>query len=560
MNQHPAMQNEHALPPALSRCAAQDTVFAPQPNRLALMQLEVTWPLAPLKLTIHRNTTVEFIESALIPYLAYAGYEPFFSIGGYDDSLSLSGDLETELHIIWLDFGRYDSLIQDGSFLPWLEERLLTLRGMSTAPILLCNTPTNTSLNKELAGLEKKVSDMRVFDLHSVLTPLGDKAFDQRMLALGATGFSAKAVLVMAQNLGMKWIPSAIAPRLKAIVVDLDNTLYSGILGEDSSEGLELTGAYRLLQEKLFDLKKQGLFLAVLSKNEAADVEGLFQTRQDFPLGIGDFSAKAISWNSKAEGMTDIARALRIGTDAILFIDDNMGELNAVSHAFPDVKLLHASDPELVNRALDFYPGLMSWIDTRENTLRSADLAANARREEAMKKEGDPLAYLKSLETKLVFGLNRTKDARRLYDLSQKTNQFNLALKRFQLADVERYLQQSDKLVVTVALSDKLSDSGIIASLMLGTEGDRLIVDELCISCRALGRGLEDYMIFRSISLAAEMAGLSRVGFAYSTAPRNGPARRWLEQSSGQTLKEKGLITMDVPDTPELPITAEIKV
>ena len=376
---------------------------------------------------------------------------------------------------------------------------------------------------------------------------MGESYLDPRLAAVGATNLSGPATLAIARELGLRWLPAALRPRLKCIAVDFDNTLYAGVLGEDGVAGVALTDAHRDLQRRLVALQGEGVFLAGLSKNEAEDVERLLEQRSDFPLRREHFSALAISWDSKAAGLARVADALNIGTDSILFVDDNLGEIAEVAAALPETRCLYSADAALALAELSLGPDLLAWGQTGSDTLRALDLAANAARAQ-IAGDADPLVYLGALETRLGFALDPADQIGRIAELSGKTNQFNLALSRLNEAEVARWLGRGDTSSVTVALSDNLSDSGVVAMLLMRLDGAALLVEELCISCRALGRRLETLMIATAVGAVADREGCREIRFAHATGPRNAPARTWLADFiSGDIAQDSGYCSVEYP-------------
>jgi FkbH-like protein len=306
-----------------------------------------------------------------------------------------------------------------------------------------------------------------------------------------------------------------------------------------------------VLQKRLLTLRDKGLFLAVVSRNQLADAEKLFETRTDFPLKRDDFSAFEVNWGSKAESVGRAAAALRIGIDSILFVDDNPGELAEVASAFPAVHTLYAEEnADDTARALMMYPGIFRWRVGDDDIKRVQDLAATTLREIEASIVGeatDPLAYLGELDTRLAFSFNDTRHLSRLAELSQKTNQFNLSLTRIAELEMEKLINAPDVAVVGVELNDKLSASGIIGMLVVRIREGMAEVEEICISCRALGRRLEDLMISEALCRAGQsLGGISKVTFHYDIGPRNRPAVDWLEHYSGEPTGSKaGRIDLD---------------
>ncbi|MBU6430200.1 MAG: HAD-IIIC family phosphatase, partial [Cyanobacteria bacterium REEB65] len=337
-------------------------------------------------------------------------------------------------------------------------------------------------------------------------------------------------------------------PRLKAIVVDLDHTLYDGVLGEDGPQGLVLKPEQGELQSTLARLQAEGILLAIASRNDPADVDQVFSVRPDFPLRREQFSAVMASWGPKPESIRQIAADLRIGPDSILFLDDNPGELTAVARELPEVRLLHmGGDLKTAVRALGDYPGLFRWGVGQADALRAVDLAASAMRQATLADSEDRQSYLRSLAVQLDFSLDPKLLLGRLAELCEKTNQFNLGLRRFSEVEVARRLKDPSCRVVAIALRDRLSDSGVIGAVFgRRDENGCAIVEELCISCRALGRGLEDAMVGEAVSKIASGLGVDRVAFDFRAGPRNQPAREWLSRFAGELLAEhEGRVGLD---------------
>jgi FkbH-like protein len=528
------------MPAALRRIDWQAALFAPRPRRMALQGLKASWPLRDVTVAVHRNAPFEYVAQAMPPFLAYAGLAATFRFGDYDDSLAFSDGDDADVQLVWLDHERYRDRLAPEALAAWLAERLAQLRAASLAPILVANwgaaDAEAVAFDAALERHCRALPGLRIYDRRPLIEAMGESYRDPRLAGVGATNLSGPATLAVARELALRWLPAMLRPRLKCIAVDFDNMLYAGVLGEDGIAGVRLTDAHRALQQRLVALHGEGLFLAALSKNEPEDVERLLAERADFPLRRAHFSAMAIGWHSKAAGLADIAAALNIGAESILFVDDNLGEIAEVAAAFPETPCVYGADPALALAELSLGPDLLA-----------ADLAANAARAQ-LARTTDPLAYLGALETRLDFALNPPDGIGRIAELSGKTNQFNLAVRRFNEAEVSRWVARGDTCAVTVALSDRLSDSGIVAMLLMRVEGEALLVEELCISCRALGRRLETLMIATAAGAVAEAQGCREIRFAHATGPRNAPARTWLAGFiSGDIEDEQGYCSVDYP-------------
>lgn len=521
--------------------AGQRLVLAERPGRLDLLRWRAVWPNRPVRIRLHRNQPFEFVASVLGPFLAFAGLEPSFDFGPYDDALSAVGEPPAsppDVELVWLDFGRYLGHQEPEAIGDWLAGRVRTLRLASSAPILIADATVAgepaTQLNALMRAAMDEIPGVYVVDQAAVLRDLGDAYEDARSERFAGSAMSDAAAIETARRFGLAWIPAVLGPRLKAIVVDLDDTLYEGVMGEVGPAALSLTDERAALQRCLVELADSGLLLAVLSRNEPEDVERLFEERPDFPLRPERLSAMEVSWRLKAEGMAAIVEKLRIGADSVLFLDDNPGELAGVVHAVPGIVPLDAADAGRALRGLRWYPGLAALRATREDSLRASDLASGETRRVLESKASDPLAYLRSLEIRLEFARSPLDQLNRIHELSQKTNQFNTGFLRLSEAATAARLADPATVMVTVSLRDRLSDSGVIGLIVVRVAGDGPpLVEEVAISCRALGRGVEDAIVAEALRGTMGTPSPDRIRFAFREGPRNGPAREWLGRLSG---------------------------
>ncbi len=528
----------------LSRAEWQQKIFVSHPKRTDLLTLTHDWGIQKKLIRVHRNHSFEHIASAMKPYLAYANLEAEFFYSDYDDSLSfasvaISDRIDAE--IIWLDYDRYLNNFDTEGLLNWICDRVKYLRQLSNAPILIsnwfgANNDACQIFNTKISELLSFIPGIKICDQNSLGQELGVRYFDERAAKFTGTKLSDVSCIFTARKFACHWLYSALHQRLKAIVVDLDGTLYEGIIGEDGIEGIELKPQHVALQKKLIELQQEGVFLAIASKNEAQDVEQLFATRLDFPLKLEHFSAWEIGWVDKAVGIEKIASKLRIGIDTILFIDDNPGELVAVAQQLPEIKTLRAEDFPSTAEVLSWYPGCWAWASSETDSLRIADLKFSEERENLMRKATDPYDYIKSLGVTITFSINPQQQMIRLCELSQKTNQFNLNFERLNEASMAQYIDSEHYCVVSFQLKDRLSDSGIIGIMVGYQNQDTLIIEELCISCRALGRNLENLMIAKAIQLILMELPSQKVVVKYQTASRNNPALTWLQNHSQEPL------------------------
>jgi len=546
-------------PGPVEHLAWQKILFAQRLNAFEILKLGAQAPSTGPVLRVHRNHAFETVSNALPAFLSFAGITLVPRLGDYDDSLSFDGPgpgVASEL--VWLDFARYPSLT-DHDLTAWLIGRLKALRGISAAPIIVANAPGRSAreahINDALAAWAGETADAAILDLAALASDPSFPFIDEARAVVTGTRYNAAAALATARALAFRVLPRFFTAPIKAFAVDLDNTLYDGVLGEDGIAGIVLTPGHAALQARLAEWAEKGVLLAVISRNEPGDVEALFAARPDFPLKAAHISSWQVGWTDKSASVSAAAEAFRIAPDSILLIDDNLGELIEAAAQTAGLRLLFAGDgPADALRALENYPGLPR--DAVGFEGRAADLRANKVRESLAHEASDSADYLAALGATLSFSLDPAKDRTRLAELSAKTNQFNLALRRLSEVEVDRFLSEDDRSVVHVRLADRLSDSGSVAALFARREGDSAVIEELAISCRALGRRLEDLIVGEALRRIVDVLGCTRVSFDYAEGQRNAPARRWLETYAGQSLPAAaGRIDLaEVPRRADVPV------
>jgi FkbH-like protein len=300
-----------------------------------------------------------------------------------------------------------------------------------------------------------------------------------------------------------------------------------------------LTDAHRSLQQEAARLAEAGILVALVSKNVEEDVTALFERRKDFPLKPSHLAARKISWEAKPAALAALLKDFNILPDAMLFVDDNPGEIAQALGRLPSLSILKADeDAGSTLRALRLFPGLVAQAVSDTDALRSADLQAQKMRKEALGDGEEPYdvrRYLAKMGTELDIFLDPAEQFQRLAELPHKVNQFNLALRRLKETEVSDYLgRREDHHVLAFSVRDRLSNSGNVGAMFVRREGQRLIVDELCLSCRSLGRGIESVIVSEGLQyLDSTLHPIDEVAFCYRHGPRNQPGLRWLGEYAG---------------------------
>lgn len=514
----------------------QDFLFEKIPTRRELLNYQMHSQADHCRIQVFRNHSFELIADTIGAYLDYAGLSVSFTYSDYDDSFSfLSLDQTSDLVLIWIDTTRYSSI----SINDFLGERLQQLKGRFQKPILVI--PFGQKFSTTETGIE-------VWELTAIQNELGSRYTDERAKEITGTSLSRYAMLSISKWLGLRLLPSLLKPPLKAVVVDLDNTLYSGVLGEDGPKNLVLTEGHIKLQMKLKDLARKGVFLCVASKNNTVDVDTLFEARDDFPLKKDDFSWISASWEPKAEMVSKILEKLNIGSDSILFIDDNIGELESVYVAYPQIhRICAADDASKTCEVLDWFPGLYRSHISAEDAIRKSDIWANQKREKLAVNMSTE-EYIRSLQLHLTFVLNDGQHLARISELANKTNQFIFNYKRYTPAEVEAIQKDNQCQIVTISLSDRLSDSGLIGVCVGRDCKEYVEIEECFISCRALGRGIDDAIVLGAVQIIIEEFKRNKIKIEFQTGARNEPALQFVQSKLAKYLDEPQEFSYQMPE------------
>ena len=352
------------------------------------------------------------------------------------------------------------------------------------------------SLNQRLVTLAVEEKRLRLVDLASELTNIGlENCLSQKnnlVMKLPYRPVAIDAIAVAYASV----IEDIYLPRKKVMVLDADNTLWGGVIGEDGLEGIRIEPAnypgvaYWRFQEKLKTLKDSGIVLAMVSKNNDSDVVEAFESI-DMPLSLDDFTIRRVNWIDKASNISEIAEVLNLGVDSFVFVDDNEFEIEQVRHALPMVEChrFPANQPEDGLKIYKKIAQIQTWKITEEDSAKAQLYAQEVRRQEAKSASLSLENYLKSLEIRLEYGVNRKRQISRITQLINKTNQFNLTTRRYTDNEVEE-IMDIDK-VYDFKVVDRYGDMGIVGVVVV-RQSD---IDVFLMSCRALGREVESTML-----------------------------------------------------------------
>jgi amino acid adenylation domain-containing protein/FkbH-like protein len=316
-------------------------------------------------------------------------------------------------------------------------------------------------------------------------------------------------------------------PASKVIVLDCDNTLWSGVCGEDGAKGVRLEEAFLALQRFMRAQHDSGMLLCVCSKNNEADAREVFAQRLEMPLRREHFAAWRTNWKPKSENLKSLAHELKLGLDSFIFVDDNPVECAEVAANCPEVLTLQLpEDPAAFARFLEHCWAFDHLKLTSEDRQRAGMYRQNHEREQLRFESLSLADFVASLELNVVIGKMTPDHLPRVSQLTQRTNQFNFTT--FRRTEAEIQALAATKEVLTVRVNDRFGDYGLTGVLIYSQRASALDVDTFLLSCRVLGRGVEHRMLARLGEIAQERR-LNWVDVHFNTSKRNQPALDFLE-------------------------------
>ncbi|UCE10039.1 MAG: HAD family hydrolase [Candidatus Thorarchaeota archaeon] len=383
--------------------------------------------------------------------------------------------------------------------------------------------------NRALAEEFRTSNRVHVVDLDSTAAAFGkDRVVNWNTMYRGSIPFSEEFTPVVAEGY-LRYIRAIRGLAKKCIVLDLDNTLWGGIIGEDGMEGIKLGNTspgieYVDFQRVLLSLYNRGIILAVNSKNNFEDAIKVLREHPYQVLREEHFAALRINWQNKPTNLIELAEEINIGLDSIVFIDDSPVEREQVRQTLPEVLVVDLPEnPRLYRQTLENLDVFDVLSLTKEDMARGEMYVGKRKRAELERDAGSLDDFLKTLDLKVLIQPVSDFDTPRVVQLIGKTNQFNLTTRRYTDAQVQQFRDSEDSTVYSMAVTDKFGDEGVVGvAIVKANNGDR-IIDSFLMSCRVIGRSVETAFLARIIA-DARAAGASRVIGEYIPTKKNPPA------------------------------------
>ncbi|MCV2360817.1 HAD-IIIC family phosphatase [Paucibacter sp. TC2R-5] len=509
-----------------------------------------------LKLGLAANITVDLLATYLRRHAYLAGVRLQVAKGTYDDLL---GDVQAHAGVdLLLILPFFDNLqpswesqigaLEDGAWASaqadYLHRLALALdAAQGIGQVLLCSAhllnvlvPADSaqqraldSFNQGLGALAADQVQVKLVDMAGLLSQFGARhAFDARFYFRAKAPYTAGFVDALAEQVGRATRGFG-SHFYKVLVLDCDNTLWGGIVGEDGIGGLKLDrhsfpgNVFWTVQQQFKALERQGVLLCLNSKNNPADVDEVLLTHPDMVLRDAQILCKQVNWLDKPSNLRALSEQLNLGLDSFVFVDDSAFEIEAVREQLPQVRVFQ------VPKALQDYPALVrdeiaplfgvgsSKGSSSNKTQQYRALAQASELQAGFASQQD---YLQSLQLAVTLQRDATAQVARITELMAKSNQFNLSTRRLAAGEVQALMARSDALVYSFSVSDRLAEHGLTGVLITEDEGDAVVVHSFLMSCRVIGRGIE-FAVWRAVCADALARGKRWLRAAYHPTAKN---------------------------------------
>jgi len=410
---------------------------------------------------------------------------------------------------------------------------------------------------------EAAATRVSIVDCDRIASAFGrERWFDDKYWHLSKQAVSLEAMPTLARHC-VAVLAADLGLSKKCLALDLDNTLWGGVIGEDGLAGIRLGAgnpegeAYIAFQEYILDLKARGVILAVCSKNNDSDAREPFLKHPDMRLKLDDFAIFVANWKTKVENLRHIAATLNIGLDSIVFADDNTAEREVIRQMLPEVEVLPLpADPARYVRTLAKYPMFETSAFTKEDAQKTRQYRAKAQIADLQASSGSIEDFHRSLQMTAEVAPFDDLHLPRIVQLIGKTNQFNLTTRRHSMEAVRAFITDRNVVHLYLKLRDRFADHGLVSILIARKEAANpsvIDIDTWLMSCRVIGRTVETEMLAQLCTRAAAL-GCTKLRGQYIPTAKNQMAKDVYSQFGFQQVK--GSPTEDGPTTWEYDLTA----
>ena len=442
-----------------------------------------------------------------------------------------------------------------------LEQPMNPSRGLLDAQQSDGQTAAIAHINTAIRNLASEQVGIYVLDYDRIVARHGRATWhDERKWVTVRLPIAASNLNHVVQE-WMRFLHPLTGKLAKAVAVDLDNTIWGGIIGEDGLDGIRLGteypgSAYQAVQRALLDLYQRGILLAVCSKNNREDALQALEKHPGMILKPWHFAAMRINWTEKSQNLREIAEELNIGIDALAFLDDNPIERQQVRSALPEVFVIDLpTDPVNFAGAIRQCPLFERLSLSAEDQQRGAIYEAQRERQQLERSVTSREDFYRSLEQEAEISRLTKANLARVAQLTNKTNQFNLTTRRYSEQQIADIAASEGWECFSLRLRDRFGDNGLVGVAITHLEGDVSQIDTLLLSCRVIGRSVETALL----SFLAERArahGARRLQGWFLPTKKNAPARDFYATHGFTTAQQNGDGTLWSLDLAANPLSA----
>jgi FkbH-like protein len=515
-----------------------------------------------LRVRLAGFSTTATLATDLGPAFGTIGRNPLIAQSDFGGALAtlLHPDAEAEAHIVLLDFDGFaepdwrmpapriwDLLVERADI---LSHALSTFTKHTSSPLLINSIPVPSAptaglldsrhlsglrhgvqlVNRRLLDAAERHGNILVVDADQALVDIPPSRHrDPKLWFYGRIAYSADATRALACAFAEAWSLSVRGPA-KVLALDLDNTLWGGTYGDDGLEhlacGEDFPGnVFQAFQQECLRLKRQGLLLVALSKNDP-DAITVFERHPGMVLKTSDFATSAVNWQPKPENIRQVASELNLGLDSFVFIDDSPHEREAMRRLAPEVIVPElpedpAQRPSWLRRLTCTWPVRLTEEDGRRSDMYAAERGARTLKTSAASVED----YLCGLQQWLTVSTVGADGVARVAQMHQRTNQFNLTTRRLTEGEVAAYVDHPERgLGLIGRVVDKFGDHGVVTAATVSIEGSRAEIETFLMSCRVIGREIERAFLAALLALLAKR-GVERVIGRFVATAKNGMVR-----------------------------------
>ena len=398
---------------------------------------------------------------------------------------------------------------------------------------------------KRLADLCEKFPNVRKFPYRRMIAQLGEEsAFSLKMWYMGKILLSNEAQKHLAELI-LRYVRMEYRTPKKVLVLDLDNTLWGGLAGENDTNPIALSDdhsglAYKNHQRVIRQMQRQGVILAIVSKNNPEDAEEILKNHPHMVLRPECFAATRINWKPKSDNIKEIAEELNLGVDSFVFWDDSPQERMEVAQMLPQVTVPEfPENPEELAGAMTkiYHEYFEKSALTREDLDKTAQYAENAKRRQLQQSASNFYEYLKELKI-VVTRVEADQHIKRLEDMINKTNQFNLTTERHNMSELQQILADPYQRVFAYRVEDTFGDNGVVACVIVDLSQSVPVIEEFLMSCRVMGKNVE-FGILKDVELEMLDEHFTKLRGYYIPTARNKPVADFYEKAGYEMLGER---------------------